>query len=92
MPYSRREQAFEQVAAAVYNAHDARWDESMQDVAETLVRSADQHTITGPRGEQFEWCFDYDDVPEIAERAMKFGADVDAIYTSMTVGPDAYRP
>jgi hypothetical protein len=75
MPYSQREQAVSQAALAVLQAYNPEWDASMEDVAERLVRGADRHTVTGPRGEVFEWYFDYGDVPEIAARAAEIAEE-----------------
>jgi len=66
---SQRSQAIQQAALAVVEG--GRYDASLTETAERLIRSADPHTVTDQRGSHFEWSFSYDDVPEIVAAAEK---------------------
>ncbi len=66
---SRHNQAIQQAALTVIEG--GRYDSSLTDAAERFVRSAGPHTITGPRGDRFEWSFSAGDVPEIVAAAEK---------------------
>ena len=66
---AQRNQAIQQAALAVIEG--GKYDASLTDTAERFVKSADPHSITGQRGDRFEWSFSYDDVPEIVAAAEK---------------------
>jgi hypothetical protein len=43
----------------------------LTEIARRYVKSADPHKVNGVRGEQFDWSFDYEDVPVIVAEAEK---------------------